>query len=153
MNEKFLLYVAHPISGLSYDEVFGYYEKVRADLGFYYDVLSPMTGKEELRNEIEFRAQGYDNPVATNRAIVGRDKWMVEKCDILFVNLNSATSRVSIGAMCEMAWAYQRGKHIILVMNKNQENIHNHAFVLEMADIHFDAYQDAIDYLVDLSNG
>lgn len=145
------IYCSHPISGMSYQEVSKYYWNINRLLNPYYTVLSPMTGKEALRTEIEFRAEGYDNPVSTNRAIVGRDKWMVQQADVILVNLNNATERVSIGSVCEMAWAYHLGKHIILILDKEEENIHLHAFILEMADIIFQTSNEAIEYLINLT--
>jgi len=145
------IYLARPISGCSYSEVVDYYEDTVAVLkGYGYDVLYPMCGKEYLRNEIEFKAEGYGQPLSTNRAIVGRDRWMVRQSDIVFANLAGST-HVSIGTVSELAWAFDNKKHVIVVMEK--ENVHRHAFVLEFADVIFETTEEALAYLKKLAEG
>ena len=144
------IYLARPISGLTFEEVVGYYEATSDELRSHgYGVLCPMTGKGYLRNETEFRAYGYDNPVSTNRAIVGRDHWMVEQSDVVFVDLTGA-QKVSIGCVSELAWAYHLRKHIVLSLDND---FHKHAFVLEMADVIFPSYEEAMRYLKILADG
>ena len=146
------IYLAHPISGLSYDEIMDYYvdtSNYLRDSG--YEVLCPMTGKDSLRGEKRFGHEGYDsNPIATNRAILGRDHWMVNQADIVYINLLGAKS-VSIGCCMELAFAFTHHKHTILVMEKN--NPHRHAFVLESADIIFETVEEAEVYLGRLAEG
>jgi nucleoside 2-deoxyribosyltransferase len=112
-----------------------------------YQVWHPMLGKENLRNEVEFRAKDYRHPVSTNHAIFGRDQWMVQQCDIILADLLDST-RVSIGTMYELAWASILGKHTLVIMD--EDNLHQHSFVLESADIVFSAVKEAIAYLLDL---
>lgn len=142
------IYLAHPVSGLSYEDVANYYVGMSMLLKQAgYTILSPMTAKECLRTEKKLRAHGYDNPISTNHAIIERDRWMVCKADIVYVNLMNATD-VSIGCMMELAWAHDRGKHT--VVSVPEDNVHRHAFVLEAADIVFDNHEDAYDYLIQL---
>jgi nucleoside 2-deoxyribosyltransferase len=149
MHNYYILYLAHPISGLSYDQVVDYYRKAKEDLGLHYDIFCPMTGKGYLRTEINFKAVGYNNPVSTNHAIKERDKWMIKTSDIVFIDLTGA-DRVSIGCCMELAWADMLDKHSIVVMEK--ENIHRHAFVLECADLVFETYEEAVKYLIALES-
>jgi nucleoside 2-deoxyribosyltransferase len=109
-----------------------------------------MTGKGYLRTELKLKAHGFDNPISTNHAIVKRDQWMIGQSDIVLVDLTGA-ERVSIGCMFELAWAMEKGKHTIVIMEK--DNIHQHAFVIDSADIVFETPKDAMDYLEDLSDG
>jgi len=147
------IYLAGPISGKGYKEVVErYQEKIDylEDLG--YEVFCPMTGKQYLRNELEFRTYGYDEfPVSTNHAIFERDKWMVSNCDILLVDLSNSGERASIGSIMELAWGSLLGKQTIVVLPK--ENLHRHAFVLEAGDIIFETLEDANNYLKDFING
>ncbi len=143
------IYMVHPISGLTADQVFDYYQTNQALLESYgYDVLTPMYGKKQLRCEKEFRAADYKLPCTTNHAIFDRDHWMVEQADILFANL-SAAKQVSIGSMMELAWGKHLHKHIVLVMP--EENVHRHAFVLEAASVIFTTHEEAMDYLEQLA--
>jgi nucleoside 2-deoxyribosyltransferase len=111
-----------------------------------------MTGKSYLRTELEFKSNGYGNPVSTNHAILSRDKWMVGQCDIFLCDLTYARERVSIGAMMELAWANLLGKHTVVVM-QSENNIHRHAFPLEASDVIFETMEDATAYLLKLARG
>lgn len=145
------IYLARPISGCSFEEVVGYYEATVQSLkGYGYDVLYPMCGKNYLRNEIQFKAEGYGQPLSTNRAIVGRDRWMVRQSDIVLANL-VGSKHVSIGTVSELAWAFDNKKHVIIVMEK--DNVHRHAFVLEFADVIFETSDEAMQYLWKLAHG
>lgn len=148
-----IIYLAGPISGKGYDEVVDLY-KQKSELlkNVGYDVLCPMTGKTYLRNELDFKAHGYEKfPVSSNHAIFERDKWMVSKSDIILADLSNSGDRVSIGTMMELAWAAMLGKHTIIVLPK--ENIHRHCFVLESGDIIFENLDEASKYLIDLKKG
>jgi nucleoside 2-deoxyribosyltransferase len=141
------VYIAGPISGLSYEQVNKHLEETSRMLrGYGYDVLSPMSAKEHLRTELEFKSHGYTgNPISTNHAIFERDQFMVLNADIVFADLTHGHDRVSIGTMYELAWASLMHKHTVVVMNET--NIHQHAFVLEAADIVFEDWQEAMKYL------
>ena len=143
------IYCVHPINGLSYDEVIGYYDKTikfLASLG--YEVFNPMLAKEALRNEKKFAAEGYGNPTSTNHAIFHRDKWMCLNVDIIYANFIGAKER-SIGSMMELAWASDHNKQIVVIMEK--QNPHRHAFVLEAATIIFETEKEADEYFTDMS--
>ena len=141
------IYLAHPISGLSAQAILDYYDNMLVILSKAYNVLSPMAGKSFLRNDVALRAHGYENPVATNRAIVGRDRWMVRQADVVLIDLRLAAV-ASIGCVMELAWAFAEGKHTIVVMGP--DNVHQHAFVIECADIIFDDLDKAVAYLLEL---
>lgn len=141
------IYCAHPISGLSGDEVINYYtniHKVLKDIG--YTVFQPMTAKGYFRPEKEFKACNYANghPTSTNHAIKERDQWMVINSDIVLVDFTGAKEK-SIGCVSELAWGDILHKQTIVVMDKN--NVHQHAFTLEEADIVFETLDEALDYL------
>jgi nucleoside 2-deoxyribosyltransferase len=142
------IYIAGSISGQSPDEVECYFSGTKWMFeNWGYTVFHPMIGKGQLRTEKIYRAKDYRHPVATNRAIVGRDRWMVEQADVIFMDLSSST-HASIGCMFELAWANEFNKHVVLVLPEN--NIHQHAFVLQAADIIFENESEALSYLKSL---
>ena len=64
------IYLVHPISGLTADEVFKYYQETEALLKSWgYDVLTPMYGKGLLRTELMFKDKDYTLPCTTNHAL------------------------------------------------------------------------------------
>ena len=140
------VYTVGAISGLGYDECVRQFDVRIARLKeMGYDVLYPMLGKCYLRNETSMRAEGYpDEPLSCNHAIVKADFWRVDKADVLFVDLTNATDRVSIGSVAEMSRGYALGKLVVTVMQK--ENVHRHAFVIEMSSIIFETLDEAYAY-------
>ena len=144
MKNIFKIYLAHPMSGLSWEEVEKYYTKVRKTLEkFGYQTLHPMIAKKELSGTIF-------NPSGESNTFVRRDTWMIRQSDIVFVDLTGADEK-SIGCISEVAVGYNLGKHTIGVMEKT--NIHRHAFMTEQLDITFETYEQAISYFKKLIKG
>ena len=148
------IYCIGSISGLSYKQAVDNFVKREKELIKYgFDVLIPLLDFENLRNEIELKAHGYDDkPLSTNRAIVGRDRWLVKQADIIFADFslldntedNTIKNRISIGSCFEMAWGFDTGKHVVTVMGKN--NVHQHSFILSCSDVVFETLDDAYKY-------
>lgn len=139
------IYIGHPISGLSYEEVMTYYTYVIDQLkNKGYNILHPMLGKEALRTEIKFRGEGYGTPISNNHAIKCRDKWMVYQADIILMDYTGAPIP-SIGCASELAYADAYNKHVVTVVTKDNPNYH--AFVLDNSHIVFDTLEDALIYL------
>ena len=138
------IYIAHPISLCSVDEVFEYFDAASERLSYNYNVLSPMIGKDHLRCAPELRAEGYSHPLSCNHAVFERDTWMVSQSDIVLCDFSGAEN-VSIGCSMELAIASWLHKHTVVVLPK--DNIHNHAFIREAADIIFETIDQAISYL------
>jgi hypothetical protein len=145
------IYIGGRISGLTPDEVFSYFDSTKTELeGMGYFVFSPMTSKNCLRTEFKDRAlppKGYKSPFSANHAIFERDKWCVQQCDVFYLNLMACCEDnfVSIGGVTELAWASLLGKHTVVSMQS--DNIHQHAFVLEGADLVLPDHWDVIKYL------
>ena len=142
------IYLAHPITGLSGEEVFTYYDEMRKTLSPYYEILCPMMGKNSLRTSASIEPDGYTFPLATNHAIFNRDKWMVKLSDVVFCDF-TGSDKASIGCCMELAIAATLGKYIVVVMDK--QNIHNHAFIKEAASVIYENSETALSYLTALS--
>ena len=141
-----IIYLVGPISGQSYDAVTDNIHDIKSKLSKEFQILHPMMGKEYLRTELRFKSVGYDEHApSTNHAIFERDKWMVNRADIILANLLPSGDIASIGSCMELAWAALLGKLTIVVMQ--EDNIHQHSFVLEAADVVFPTMYDAIEYL------
>jgi len=119
------IYCAGQMTGKTFTEINYYFSNVKRELELLkYEVLIPLVG--------------------TGHAATKRAEWMVKTADLIFVNLTD-TKRVSIGSVSELAWAHTYKKHSVLAMEEN--NIHTHPFILEMADIRVFTYEEAINYL------
>jgi len=146
MSKRLKIYLIHPISGLTYEQVNDYYnEKVKLYSDMGYEVFHSMTGKKQLRPEVEYKAHGIvGNPVATNHAIFERDNWMIQTVDMVFADLLGCKN-VSIGSCMELAVAAHLRKHSVAAIEPG--NPHMHAFVLEAVDTLFDNEPEAREYL------
>lgn len=138
------LYLAHPISLNNAEEIISYFDAVTLSLQNWYDILSPMYEKDYLRIEKSLRSEGYENPIICNHAIFERDLWMVKNCEVLLCDF-TGSSTASIGCCMELAVASWLHKHTVVVLP--EDNIHNHAFIKEAADVIFTTLDDAITYL------
>jgi nucleoside 2-deoxyribosyltransferase len=145
------VYLCGPITGLSYEEATAEREKLVerfADYGI--EAKSPMRGKIFLLNERELKPGGYTNPMSTDRAIVGRDRFDVRNSTCILADLRGA-KKVSIGSMVEFGWADAYGVPIITVMEKDNP-IHNHAFVHQLSTYMVDDMDDAVHLTLMLLN-
>jgi hypothetical protein len=143
------IYMVHPISGLSADEVFEYYQKNEAILTSWgYDVLTPMYGKGMLRTEVMFKDRDYTTPCTTNHAIFARDHWMVTCADVIYANFTLAKT-ASIGSIMELAWGSHLDKHIVATIP--EESVHRHCFVTEACSIIYPTHEESMAYLKSLA--
>lgn len=145
------IYCARPFTGCTYKHVDQYYNilyKYLHPMGYsmLYSMMCKDGGELDKKNKFTPKSLG-SSAFATNHAIVERDKWLINKADVVLVDL-SATKRVSIGSMMELAWATYINKHTIVVMEK--DNIHQHAFVAESADVITQTLDEALKYLEQL---
>lgn len=141
------IYLAHPITGLKTRDVFAYYDNIAECLAEKHTILSPMTGKDYLRNETVMQKSYEDYPISRGHAIFERDQWMVSISDIVLCDFTGAKT-VSIGCCMEMAWAAKLGKHSVVVMEDGNPN--DHRFMREAADIVFATLNEALTYIKQL---
>lgn len=123
-----LVYLAGPISGTSYEISTDWRERFRWLIRPHV-ALSPMRGKSYLSSEAAIK-DSYDTPLSCARGIITRDRWDVQRCEVLVANLLDA-QRVSIGTVMEIAWADAYRKPVIVVMEAG--SLHDHAFIREVA--------------------
>jgi nucleoside 2-deoxyribosyltransferase len=146
MRPRHSVYCVRPMTGWSLAEIKKYYIKLAQRLhGMGYRVYHPLLCREEVDSSRIITPRGSTKlPHITDRAIFSRDKWMVREADIVYANFIGA-EKASIGSCFEIAWAHILGKHVIIVMDKN--NPHRHTFMLEAADVIFMDEKSALRYM------
>lgn len=96
------VYLCGGITGMGYDEATDWRRIVTEDLkDVGIETIDPMRGKEELDYVQNFSGNGFSqamHPIATAKAIVGRDYFDVERCDIVLANLLGYTQTTSSAA-------------------------------------------------------
>lgn len=145
------VYLAGPITGLSYGETTDWREQFASRLPNWIIPLSPMRGKSYLKHEVEI-ADRYDEAImSTGKAITTRDRWDVQRSDVMVANLLGA-ERVSIGTMIEFGWADAARVPIVLVMEQGR-NPHDHAMIRELAGFRAYGLYDAVEIVKQMLPG
>lgn len=143
-----LVYLAGPITGLTYGECTDWREQMTSLVKPGVQLLSPLRGKQYLEERSNQDGQIVDHynewPLSSSRGINTRDHWDVQRCTLVFANLLGAT-KVSIGTVMEIAWAHAYRKPIILVMEKG--NIHEHAMISECTGFRVYTMEEALQVL------
>lgn len=150
MRSNFLVYLAGPISGLTYDGAEAWREEARTALepsGI--KTLSPLRGKDYLKAigvidqiGVAYAAMGV---LSTSRGVITRDRYDATRCDALLVNLLGA-SRISIGTMFEIAWADLKRIPIVLMMEA-EGNVHDHMMLREQTGYQVESLEAAVHVL------
>lgn len=128
------IYLAGPITGLSYDDANDWRDYVTGKLSGIAECISPMRAKGFLKSVGNLGKSGYEaNPLSSQKGITTRDRWDVSRCDAVFMFLGDSES-VSIGTMIEAGWADAYRKPVILVIGKDFESTpYNHCMLKELS--------------------
>lgn len=139
--QQYLAYLIGPITGTSYADCADWRAFVETNIDQRIGVLSPMRHKEYLSSE-KAVADSYENHVMScSRGIMARDHFDCTRANIVLANLLGA-SRVSIGSVMEIAFAYAHRIPVVLVIEK--ENIHRHSMLVQAAGFVVDNVEDGI---------
>lgn len=140
------VYLAGPITGLTYEECVGWRERAKEELAKAgITAYSPMRGKLYLNNNkpIEAFNDRLPNQLSTQKGIVGRDYFDATTADVMLCNLFGAKTR-SIGTVYELAWRFMQRKPVVLVMEK-ENNVHEHPFISESVTYRTDNIDEGIE--------
>ena len=143
------VYLAGPITGLTYDEGQDWREIARkelADVGI--EAYSPLRAKKHLRALGVLDNAGRPdsaylglNPLSEPQGITTRDRFDCMGRDMVLANFLGATT-VSIGTCIELGWADAARRPIVAVME--EDNIHRHAMVNTVAGFIVPTLEDAL---------
>ena len=141
---KKVVYLAGPITGLSYGEArHGWREEFAGMLNEHIFPASPMRGKEAL-SEVKNLTGDPDAfkgiNIALPKAIVCRDRNDVYTCDLM-VACFLGSREVSKGTMIEFGWADAFRKPIVMIAEGGDP--HRHLMVDTMAGYILDSLEDA----------
>ena len=130
---SFLVYLAGPITGLSFGQATDWRLDARQALkkmsNGQIESLDPMRHKDYLADETTLGDTYDERIMSSQRGIYGRDRFDCMRSDLLLVNMLGA-QRVSIGTCMEIAWASSKNTPVVLVMEE-EGNPHEHAMLRE----------------------
>lgn len=145
------LYLAGPITGLTYYGCTNWRTHVAKQLektGI--ECFSPMRALEFLRAGGTLGGSDPTKPLVTSKAITSRDRFDVERCDAVLMNLLGAEA-VSVGTMIEAGWADAYRKPVILAIEPRRgiifktRNVHDHPMLSEIASFVVPSLSEAIE--------
>ena len=143
------VYLSGPITGLTPAEATGWRDHATKRLveEGNFVVRDPLRGTaRQFPKRKKFVFKNYpDVPDMTGRAFVMRDLHDTLTSDAVLCNLLGAKI-VSIGSVCEVAWAMLKRKIVVLVM-EDRGNVHAHEFLKECGLV-FNDLDVAINYLL-----
>jgi nucleoside 2-deoxyribosyltransferase len=142
-----LVYLAGPVSGLSFGQATDWREWAIAEL---YDVgiqaLSPLRGKEYLAKLKNISCTGEEyvhmGVLSTPKAVIMRDRFDCTRSDLVLVNLLNAAT-VSIGTVMEMAWADMNRIPIVCAIEPNG-NPHEHMMLQQVIGMRTTSLEEAV---------
>ena len=147
MSERPSIYLAGPMSGLTWDEALAWREKVEVELGRDWRVISPVRPQVEMDRTkiITLQTQKDDelNLWDTATALVATDTFFIDQSDWVLANLLN-TKKPSFGTVWELGYAYATRKKIVVLMTP--EDAHNHPFTRRGVDIFTPSLEDAIEF-------
>lgn len=140
-----IVYLAGPITGQTYEGATEWREMFSSQTLEHIKCLSPMRGKHYLQSVQKIAATGCEKLgiLSGGPAVVARDYADTTNADIIVVNL-LGTSKVSIGTMFEVAWAYSKHIPVVLVIEDGETNVHTHSMLLTMCGYRVSNIEDAI---------
>jgi nucleoside 2-deoxyribosyltransferase len=145
MTQKFKVYLAGPISGLTFEQAVDWREgvqKIFETISPEIQAFSPLRKKNFLKDK-GVLTQSYDcHPLATDRGINTRDHYDCSTSDLILCNLLGATT-VSIGTVMEIAWAFAYRKPLIVAM-EDENNLHEHPMIREAISYRVNNLPDAL---------
>lgn len=147
------IYLAGPMTGLTWEEATEWRDMATLRLTPQWRVITPVRGqtkynKATMGDVITASTMTEEQPslplAYTATGITAQDQFYIDQSDWLLVNFLNA-NRVSIGTVWEMGYAWGRNKMIISVIEPN--SIHDHPFVRRRSHVFVPDLDEAIEYL------
>lgn len=138
------VYLAGPITGLTYDEGNAWRLEAKAALGAHgIEAYSPMRAKEYLRSQGVLSGSYSDGLFSTARNIMTRDYDDCTKADLILCNLLGST-KPSLGTVMEIAWAFAFRVPLVVIMEKEGNPHDGHPMIAESIGFRVDNVKDGI---------
>jgi nucleoside 2-deoxyribosyltransferase len=142
-GRDFLVYLAGPISGMTYDEAQAWRAYASQNLPQEIRAISPLRAKSQRLARLGKIWNSYeDHPLCCESGITARDRNDCTRADALIVNLLGATF-VSPGTCIELGWADVYRIPVILVMEKTG-NPYDHPMVRRTAGFRVETLDEAL---------
>ena len=145
MNNN-LVYLSGPIAGLTFTEGADWREYATKCFPPHIQGVSPLRGHRMLEGLGPITNLMIEHPFRKDTAINRRDKFDTLRASVVLVNL-LGTTKVSIGTVMEMAWAFDHGIPVILAIEP-EGNVHDHPMVRDCTSVRVSSLDEAIEAAV-----
>ena len=137
---SYKIYLAGYIQGTCIEQCVGWRKRIsRALQHLDVEFLDPLCGKDIAT----IRADGLKSNRSAH-AIVYRDRASVKAADMIVVNMDTfGTARGLCGTICELAWAFDWEKPIIMVTNEDKYKLH--PFLSYFASEQYESVTEMLD--------
>jgi nucleoside 2-deoxyribosyltransferase len=139
--KTFKVYLAGPISGLTYDEGQDWRADFTARMPKRIECYSPLRAKAYLRDKGVIEQSYEDMALSCDRGINTRDHNDCKTSDVIVAYLSGAT-RVSVGTVGEMAWAFAYRIPLVVIMEP-KGNPHDHPMTREWFGFRVTTFDEA----------
>lgn len=141
------IYLAGPITGLTYGDAESWRHYVDTQSCFGLTMLDPLRGKEFLDDDrvIDEKVYNMKRTVLTDEFIGTRDAWDVSRADAIFINLLGA-DKISVGTVLELGMGYAWGKPLFVCI-EDEGNPHDHCMSRCYTDLRFNDLDQGIHAL------
>ena len=138
------IYLAGPIANLTL-EMADSWRIVAAEYLRIYGIVtkSPLRGKEFLsRDHTIIGVEQYEEAIATDSAIVARDRMDVRTSDLMLAYLIGAPG-ISAGTPIEYGWADAFGTPVVTVIEK-EGGVYDHPMIRELSGYRVDTLEEGL---------
>jgi nucleoside 2-deoxyribosyltransferase len=139
--KTFKVYLAGPISGLTYDQGQDWRADFAAMMPERIECYSPLRAKAYLRDKGVIEQSYEDTALSCDRGINTRDHNDCATSDVIVAYLIGAT-RVSVGTVMEIAWAHAYRKPLVVIMEP-KGNVHDHPMTREAFGFRVQTFDEA----------
>jgi hypothetical protein len=126
MQQDMKIYLAGFIQGTVIDQCYGWRKRIREYYNHYHGKRYPITWIDPLNGEdfAEISPDGLKG-VMPPHTIVHKDYTSVQICDLVVVNMDTfGQSRPLTGTICELAWAWDKHKPIVMITDEPNYKFH-----------------------------
>jgi len=154
MSDKPSIYLAGPMSGLSWREALAWRREAEAELSKDWRLINPVRAQvpEDQQNEIIEATTQLDTKKVdievTATAVTAQDEFFIDQSDWILAYFLGA-GKISIGTVWELGYGWGTGKKIFSVLEPG--SIHDHAFVRRRSHVFSPHLSDAIQFFKAIS--
>lgn len=154
-RSQFLVYLAGPITGLTYGACTDWREYAKNRLYEMSDgrieALSPMRYKEFLKGMTMEYSHYPQHVLSQKGGITKRDKFDCRRSDLVLMNLLGAP-KVSIGTMIEVGWTDMADNPIVLCLEP-KGNVHEHGILDQTCPFRVPSLDEGIELTIKILCG